>query len=288
MKNFMLKVRKSIVLFMISALFCSVSVYAESIPNYTPGLCTVKNFLSTAIQPVGTTCYIWGGGWNDEDTGAGDTSKYIGVYPMWKQFFEQQDENYDFCNYAVSESGKAVAPIPKYLPLGLDCSGYRGWALYNIFHTKSGEGDGYIFPHVRRVSHFVESGWGDSTKPEDIKDYKAGDILDTPGHVYICIGQCSDKSVVFVHSSPPGVHICGTVTPDGNEKSEAVELAKKYMTKYYPEWDKKFSHHGYMRNINYLTKYTQLRWNTSSAVKDPDNYEKMTPEEVLKDLFDEK
>lgn len=288
MKNFISKFRKSILLFVMSAISCSSSVCARGIPTFTPGLQTVKNFLSTAIQPVGKTCYIWGGGWNDEDTGAGDSAKHIDVCQIWKQFFEKQNEKYNFRDYAVSKNGKKLIPIPKYLPLGLDCSGYRGWVLYNVFHTKSDEGDGYIFPHERRVSHFVESGWGASINPKDIKDYKAGDILDKSGHVYICIGQCSDKSVVLFHSSPPGVHICGTATPDGNKSSKAVALAKKYMTKYYPDWNKKFSHFGYVRGREYLTEYTQLRWNIGGAMKDPDNYTKMTPEEVLNDLFDEK
>ena len=44
-----------------------------------------------------------------------------------------------------------------------------------------------------------------------------------------------------------------------------------------------------MRNIDYLTKYTQLRWNiTDGDMKDPDGYTKMNAEQVLKDLFGEK
>ena len=30
---------------------------------------TIKNFLTTALAPVGSTMYIWGGGWNKADTG---------------------------------------------------------------------------------------------------------------------------------------------------------------------------------------------------------------------------
>lgn len=270
-----------------AVLFFSDGVCVRGIPTCTSGIRTVKNFLSTAIQPLGTTCYIWGGGWNDEDTGAGDTAKHIGIYPKWEQFFEQQNEKYDFRDYAVTKPGETRVPIPECLPLGLDCSGYCGWVLYNVFHNKSGEGDGYVFPHEQRISNFVKSGWGDSTNPEDIKDYKAGDILDKSGHVYICVGQCSDKSVVLLHSSPPGVHICGTATPDENKSSEAVALAEKYMTTYYPEWNEKFSHFGYVRDSKYLKEYTQLRWNISGTMKDPDNYTKMTPEEVLSDLFGE-
>lgn len=93
------------------------------------------------------------------------------------------------------------------------------------------EGIGYVFPHAGRVSNFVDNNWGIAIDPEDIKNFKAGDIMDKPGHVYMVVCPCSDGSVVFVHSSPPGVHICGTVTPDGNKQSKAVALAKNYMKK---------------------------------------------------------
>lgn len=263
-------------------------VSAEKIPKCSPNVRTIKNVLATAMQPVGETLYIWGGGWNEEDTAAGESSKHIGVCPEWKEFFDKQDSSYNFCDYAISKDGEAETPIPEYISLGLDCSGYRGWILSNIFHDKDTDGFGYVFPHANRVSNFVDSNWGIAIKPEDIQNFKAGDIMDKSGHTYVVIGQCSDGSVVFTHSSPPGVHICGTVTPDGNEQSEAVELAKKYMQKYYKKYDEKFSQYGYMRNIDYLTKYTQLRWNiTDGDMKDPDGYTKMNAEQVLKDLFGE-
>lgn len=42
-----------------------------------------------------------------------------------------------------------------------------------------------------------------------------------------------------------------------------------------------------MRNDDYLTQYTQLRWNIEGAMKDLDGYTKMTAEQVLKNLFGE-
>lgn len=150
------------------------------------------------------------------------------------------------------------------------------------------EESGYVFPHASRVSNFVDNNWGNVIKPEDIQDFKAGDIMDKPGHVYILISQCSDRSIVFVHSSPPGIHICGTVISTGNEQSQAVVLAAKYMKKYYPEYDEKFSYKGYIRDSDYLTKYTQLRWDTSGAIKSPGGYTEMPAEQLLKDLFDER
>ena len=32
---------------------------------------TIANLLMTAIKPLGSTRYVWGGGWNEENTGAG-------------------------------------------------------------------------------------------------------------------------------------------------------------------------------------------------------------------------
>ena len=32
---------------------------------------TIENLLYTALQPVGSTMYIWGGGWDGEDSGSG-------------------------------------------------------------------------------------------------------------------------------------------------------------------------------------------------------------------------
>lgn len=286
MKKFLLKVKK-VLLFSFVSLILPASVSAGRIPKSTPGFSTVKNFLATAMQPVGETLYIWGGGWNDEDTAASETARHIGVWPQWKEFFSSQDSSYDFCDYAISKDGQARTPIPEYLPLGLDCSGYRGWLLYNVFHNKDMEGIGYVFPHAVRIANFVDNNWGIVINPKDIQCFKAGDIMDKSGHVYMVVGPCSDGSVVFVHSSPPGVHICGTVTPDGNKQSKAAALAKSYMKKYYPEYDKKYSHHGYVRSRDYLTQYTQLRWNTEGTMKDPDCYTKMTAEQVLKNLFGE-
>lgn len=270
------------------ALMLQANASAEKIPSYSPNMHTVKNFLATAMQPVGKTLYIWGGGWNEEDTAAGESSKHIGVWPEWEKFFNSQDSDYNFCDYAIANDGEAEAPIPEYISLGLDCSGYRGWVLSNVFQDKDKDEFGYVFPHAKRVSNFVDNNWGTAIEPKDIKDFKPGDIMDKPGHTYIVIGRCDDGSIVFVHSSPPGVHICGTVTPDGNEKSDAVSLSKKYMKKYYAEYDKKFSKYGYMRGTKYLTEYKQLRWNVNDGdMKDPEGYTEMTPEEVLKDLFGE-
>lgn len=270
------------------ALIVPVNVSAKKIPECSPNVRTIKNVLATAMQPVGETLYIWGGGWNEEDTAAGASSKHIGVCPEWKAFFDKQDSSYNFCDYAVSHDDCAEKPIPEYISQGLDCSGYLGWVLRNVFQDKDIDDLGYVFPHTKRVSNFVDNHWGSAIKSTDIHNFAAGDIMDKPGHTYIVLGQCPDGSIVFIHSSPPGVHICGTVTPEGDADSEAVTLATHYMHKYYTSYDEKFSQYGYVRNTDYLTQYTQLRWALGAGdMTDPDGYTEMTAEQILKDLFSE-
>lgn len=285
LKKFSLKVKK-VVSFLFASLILTANVSAGKVPNCTPGLSTVKNFLATAMQPVGETLYIWGGGHESEVTSACQPARHIGVWPQWKEFFNSQDQNYDFRNYAICKDGKVVAADPARLSLGLDCSGYRGWVLYNVFHSKDMESIGYVV-YSGNIQNFIDNNWGTVINPKNIKSFKAGDIMAKPGHTYIVIGQCSDGSIVLVHSSCCGVHICGTVTPDGNKRSKAVALAESYMKKYYIEYDKRYSSYGYMRNGEYLTQYTQLRWDTKGAMKDPEHYTEMDAEQVLKNLFSE-
>lgn len=91
--------------------------------------------------------------------------------------------------------------------------------------------------------------------------------------------------MVLHSSSNPGVQLSGTVTPDGKIVSQAAVLAQKYMEQYYPDWCKKFK--TKIRDEKYLSHFGQMRWNVSgkSVLTDPDGYQKMTAEEVLKDLI---
>ena len=81
---------------------------------------TIKNFLLGALQPVGSTLYVWGGGHDDADA----TRK--GVNPGWKTFYNSQSGSYDYNNHRFAY-GK-----------GLDCSGFVGWSIYQIMQNQSG------------------------------------------------------------------------------------------------------------------------------------------------------
>lgn len=238
------------------------------------GNSTLRNLLKTALAPVGSTMYIWGGGWNRADNGAGADALRIGLNAQWRAFARKQGASYAHKKYAYKRG------------YGLDCSGFLGWTVYNSFHTKKGKpGEGYVRKARTMAEAFAKKGWGTYTKASAVKDYRPGDIMSGPGHVYMVIGECADGSVVLVHSSPAGVQISGTAAPSGKKESEAVRLARKYMKKEYPSWYRKYPKGE--RNVSYLREYSQFRWNTGKGdvMEDPDGYREKTAKEVLKDLF---
>lgn len=253
------------------------AVVSTTVP--VEGTSTIKNFLKTAIAPVGSTMYVWGGGWNKADTGAGTDAKRIGLSPTWRSFAKNKKASYNYKNYRYQ------------IHNGLDCSGYVGWTVYNVLNTKKNK-KGYVYSASKQAKQFSKLGFGSYKSAKKVKDYKAGDIMSSTcsccGHVWIVIGECKDGSVVLIHSSPAGVQINGTVTPKGKKNSQAVKLAKKYMKKYYKSWYKRYSKVD--RGSSYLSHYGQMRWKTTGShivLSDPDGYQNMSPEDILKDLFAE-
>ncbi|MBQ1251748.1 MAG: hypothetical protein IIY02_02415 [Firmicutes bacterium] len=106
-------------------------------------------------------------------------------------------------------------------------------------------------------------------------------------HVWISLGDCDDGSVLLIHSSPPGVSLCGTVSLHGDEKSTAASLAEHYISAYYPRWYENFPPR--VLDASYLRAYDRFRWDLHKGIlTDPDGYVIMTPEEILKDLFSER
>lgn len=241
------------------------------------GKSTIKNFLQTAIAPIGSTMYVWGGGWNKEDTGAGPGATRIGLSTAWRKFAGKQTASYNYKNYRYQINN------------GLDCSGFVGWSVYNVLNTTKNQ-KGYVYSSKKQAKKFANFGFGSYRTEKKVRDYKAGDIMSSTcsdcGHVWISLGQCEDGSVVLVHASPSGVQISGTVTAKGKKNSQAYKLAKKYMEKYYPAWTKKYP--TLCKNSSYLTHYSQMRWTTKGKdviLSDPDGYQNMSAKEVLGDLF---
>lgn len=236
---------------------------------------TIKNFLLGALQPVGSTLYVWGGGW------AQPTATYIGVYPKWKTWFDSHNGSYNFANYQdLSVTTRAK---------GLDCSGFVGWSTYQVMETVSGRGSGYVAEASTIASVYAGRGYGTLrsqatlSKKNYIGQFTAGDVGSMSGHTFIVLGQCSDGSLVIVHSTPPCVQINGTTTPSGGWDSEAVTLAKRYMNQYYPNLMKKFNLSCSVGS-SYIRASNTMRWNTKTLT-DPDQYKKMTAGQVLEDIF---
>lgn len=231
---------------------------------------SIARLLLLAREPLGQTMYVWGGGWNEEDTGAGVEARTLGVSPAWAEFAAKQDANYDYddTRYRIHD--------------GLDCSGYIGWLVYNLFETQDGE-EGYVMKASDMAADFAIRGWGDYTGAERVYDWKAGDIMSMKGHVWMSLGMCEDGSVVLLHASPPGVILSGTRLEDGSV-SQAELWANEYMSTYYPEWYEKYPVVG--RDYNYLTDSDRMRW-SEDVLSDEQGLREMSAEEVLQWLFEE-
>lgn len=273
----------------------------------TPGKRTLKNYLQTAMNPVGTALYVYGGSWDWQDVNSSNQALTIGLPQSWIDFFQQQDANYTYMN----DDGPAHSYYPhnswnQYYYAGVDCSAYIGWTVYNVMHTESTTNDlsdGYVMSAVKMAKTFADKGWGTWTR--DIKSFKPGDIFSMSGHVWTVLGVCDDGSIVFLHSTPSdskagqgggGVQLSALNPNSDNDKNcEAYKLVTKYMTKYYPEWSTRYD--AVLRSYDsYATpasgsEYSKtwsgnFSWNLDgTGLTDPDGYADMSAAEILADLF---
>ena len=276
-----------------------------------PGERTLKNFLATAFMPVGTTLYVYGGGWDWQDAGSAIQTRTIGVSEDWVRFFRAQDANYTFRDKDGNEDLKD--PMNSYYPYGgyneyyyagLDCSGYVGGTIYNVMNTENGL-DGCVMGSTKTAKKFADNGWGEWTqdfaRPVDYagSDFHPGDVFSISGHVWMCVGTCDDGSLLILHSTaadsrtgqPGGGPELSAVGED--ENCEAYQLADQYMSEYFPEW-----YERYPVALKDYEQYTSVEnenagkfsWNLTGengGLNDPDHYSDMTSEEILEDLFGE-
>ena len=273
----------------------------------TPGKRTLKNYLQTAMNPVGTALYVYGGSWDWQDVNSSTQALTIGLPQSWIDFFQQQDANYTYKNSAdPAHSYYPHNSWNQYYYAGVDCSAYIGWTVYNVMHTESTTNDlsdGYVMSAVKMAKTFADKGWGTWTR--DIKSFKPGDIFSMSGHVWTVLGVCDDGSIVFLHSTPSdskagqgggGVQLSALNPNSDNDKNcEAYKLVTKYMTKYYPEWSERYD--AVLRSyISYATPATGTKyketwsgnfsWNLDgTGLTDPDGYADMSAAEILADLF---
>lgn len=275
-----------------------------------PGKRTLKNFLATAVMPVGSTLYVYGGGWDWQDVGAAPQARRIGVSEDWVKFFWEHDENYTYRDKDGDETKKD--PAHSYYPYGgynayyyagLDCSGYLGWVVYNVMNTEDGQA-GYVVSSTKMAKTLAEKGWGQWTqevqKPgsHSSSEFLPGDVFSKPGHVWLCLGTCEDGSILILHSTPAPSR---TGQPGGgpefsaigeDESCDAYVLADSYMSRYFPEW-----YARYPVALKDYEQYTEIEganagkfsWNLTGengGLSDPDGYRNKTPEEIMRDLFE--
>ena len=210
--------------------------------------------------------YIWGGGWNEADTGAGIEAITIGLSPNWAAFAEMQDGSYNNRNHRYQ------------IHDGLDCSGYVGWAIYNTLENENGR-LGYVYKSTRMAEKLSDRGLGEAI--QNVTTWQPGDIVSMRGHIWIALGQCADGSVLLLHSSPPGVMFSGTLLVDGGE-SDASRLAEEIMQTHYPSWHSRYPDSA--RSYHYLQNTTTLRW-SETVLPDPQNLRHLSAEEVVQRLF---
>lgn len=228
-------------------------------------------FLKNSLKPVGQTMYIYGGGWNQEQTGSGKEARTIGLSKKWKTFYQSQDGTYNYENYLYQ------------IHNGLDCSGYVGWTIYNTLQTKSNVGKGYVLKAEKMTKAFANQGLG--TYSKSIKNAKPGDIVSMQNaHVYIVLGKCSDGSLLIAHSSPPGVKISGTCDLNGNTYSKAVKLAQQVMKKSYPDWYKLYPNCTVDISFTQEDNVSLFHWNTKT-LKDPQHLQTKSAKQIIKFLF---
>ena len=130
---------------MFNGIVLKKQMFGDSMPS-------LKQLIKTALIPVGKTLYVWGGGWNQDDSGAGESSLSLGARCTWEIFFNLYGKEYDFEKTRLMRN------------MGLDCSGYIGWVLYNVFYGEQ-KRNGFVFKakdtafklHERRDNRFY--GW---------------------------------------------------------------------------------------------------------------------------------
>lgn len=267
-----------------------------------PGKLTLKNFLSTALTPVGTSLYVYGGSWDWQDVNSSNQSMTIGLSQSWIDFFQSQDANYTYkYNADHSESYYPHEQWNQYYYAGIDCSAFVGWSVYNVMNTENStvaDSNGYVMSATKQAKNFAQTqGWGtwEQKAPFKPEDFKTGDIFSMNGHVWICLGKCDDGSLVILHSTPSdsingqgggGVQINGV---GDSENCQAVKLAEKYMSQYYPQWWERY--HKVYKSFDSYTKYSgkdagKFSWDLKNTLADPDGYANKKADEILADLFE--
>lgn len=267
---------------------------------------TIKEFLSHAIEPLGTTLYIFGGGWDYENEYGDKNSMTHGLAKSWKEFFDSQNEWFVYKNSKKKDTSYFPFNGKKtHHDKGLDCTGYLGWLFYNTFE-KEGSTKNYVYNTSKWLDTFTyDLKLGTKEIPKGnykdiVKSLRPSDIVIIEGHAYIVLGVCDDDSIVIIHSAVSnsvtgayggGVQLSAiNINNSENKNCKAYNLADYYMTNYYPEWHKRYPTvvkptYKYLNFKDKENRFGIFHFDLKNVIKDPDNIVNMDAESVLKILF---
>lgn len=281
----------------------------DTVIPYEPGTRTVKNLLSAMFAPMGKTLYVFGGGWDYQDKGGSFLTTKIGLSDTWAAFYGAQNADFYYHGIYYPANG-----WNQFSCLGLDCTGYIGWALYNTLQSSSDETPSLVVLSRNMARTYAERyGFGtwehipggseDEGYCRDvISRLLPGDMVSMPGHAYMVLGTCGDGSLVIMHStvtrSVTGVEGGGVqlsaISPAGNEDTscEAYQLVNYYMSRYFPDWTLRYppvvKPRGYLIFPDENPETGLFHWTIGdSGLFDPEGYRNMSAAEILRDLFGE-
>ena len=260
--------------------------------TYKPGLGTLKNLLAAALQPVGSTLYVYGGGWNWQDDGPSRQARTLGLPSEWGAFFAGQGPNYCYRR----DKGPSWYPGGNYNPYyyaGADCSGYLGWVLRQVL------GPGSFVSPAEGVARRLAERWrlGNWSRPtEQQKSFRPGDIVSIRGHVWLCLGACGDGSLVILHSTPspsctgcPGGGVQLSGLGEGPE-CQGFQLARRCMETWYLAWSRRYR--AVWKPFEAYTDWSggedcgRFRWDLDGpGLTDPDRFRELEAEDILSRLF---
>ena len=282
-------------------LLTSQTAFTPSVSG-TPGQRTLLNFLKTAFMPMGSALYVYGGGWDWQDEGSSVQSTTIGVCGSWVDFYRSNNAGYLYKDSAHPEqSTYPFGGWNEYYYAGLDCSGYLGWVLYNTLEMRSGH-SGYVYKSrqlAKTLAQYYHYGVHSSAMFElGEGQLRPGDIISMPDHVYICLGRCSDGSILILHSTVSqsvtgarggGVQL-SVLSPNNSTNCEAYRLAVQYTRSYFPDWISR-----YPVNVKSFSTYLGFnrngttgvfRWTIGSGgLQDPEGVREMSAAQILQLIF---
>lgn len=268
-----------------------------------PGKRTLKNLIATALSPIGTVLYVFGGGWNFQIDGGSAQSRTIGISDWWVKFYNENAKDYEFRD----SLDRANTTFPfggwsEYHYAGLDCSAYMGWVLYNTLYKTSLDKPGFVMNSTKMAKSLAaDYEFGKWTHKNASKlEFRTGDIVSIAGHIYLVLGICKDGSVIIVHSSPQenergfegGGVMMSPLNPRDleNEDCDAFRLVDKYMKKFYPWWDYKTIMRSKEDYITFpkdkpTTGIFHWKLGKGATLSDPENYANKSADEILRDLY---